>query len=161
MIKSMCNETRSARFYFLVIQILNRCPLLSFFLFFFLSLLSSEHLNKLYQQRQAELNKMLAKMQQESIKRLRKLSRARREVEGNLERRNIVKDYADPSSTTFAPLSRQGGSVHDRKADHYRVQSRHVDTFEGLAELESTLPVAVTTPTLQLKAARSTVRKTE
>lgn len=81
--------------------------------------------------------------------RLRKLSRARREVEGTLERRNIVRDYADPTSTTFAPKAVRGGNVHDRHAERYRVDSRHLTTFDGLSELEASLPPSVTTPTLR------------
>ena len=112
----------------------------------------------MYQQRHAELNRLLARTQREGVKRLRKLSRERREVEGSVQRRNIVREYADPASATFAPVARKGGSTRDRHGDRYRVDSRHLSTFEGLSELEASLPPAVTTPTVRQTQRRTMVR---
>lgn len=111
--------------------------------------LCSEQLNRVYQQRHAELNRLLARTQREGVKRLRKLSRERRDVEGNIQRRNIVREYADPASATFAPVARHGGNTRERQGDRYRVESRHINTFEGLSELEASLPPTVTIPTVR------------
>ena len=61
---------------------------------------------------------------------LRKLTAKRRNVEGKLECRDIIRDYTDYSSQTYAPLSRMGLFL-DRPSQSHVVRSRYHDTYEG------------------------------
>jgi len=49
----------------------------------------------------------------------------------------------------FAPVARHGGNMRERQGDRYRVESRHINTFEGLSELEASLPPTVAIPTVR------------
>uniref|UniRef100_A0A8K9VEC3 Cilia- and flagella-associated protein 91 n=1 Tax=Oncorhynchus mykiss TaxID=8022 RepID=A0A8K9VEC3_ONCMY len=79
---------------------------------------------------------------------MRKLTAKRKNVEGKLKRRDIIKDYSNYSSQTYAPLSRIG-LFPDRHSQRNMVKSRYLDTYEGLLELEAGLPVSVTEPCIK------------
>ncbi|CAL8369073.1 unnamed protein product [Arctogadus glacialis] len=87
---------------------------------------------------------------------LRKLTAKRANVEGRLERRDVVRDHTDHASQAYAPLTR-GGSVPDRV--HSRsvggVSSRFLDTYQGLLELEASLPASVLEPRIQAPGPRA------
>ncbi len=61
---------------------------------------------------------------------IRKLTERRRRVEGRLERRDVTREYGDPGSAAFAPLTRIG-VFPDRNADNFVVKSRYLSTYEG------------------------------
>ena len=63
-----------------------------------------------------------------------------------MTRRDIIADYADPSSEVFAPVDREGGFSIDNLPADLRVRSRYLSTYQGLLELEASLPVALTQP---------------
>lgn len=86
---------------------------------------------------------------------IRKLTRKRDIVEGKLERRDFLKDYSDPASQTYAPMSRIGVFL-DRGSEHFVVKSRYLSTYQGLLELEASLPDYVMKPRIQAPKARST-----
>lgn len=65
---------------------------------------------------------------------MRKLTAKRKNVEGKLKRRDIIKDYSNYSSQTYAPLSRIG-LFPDRHSQRNMVKSRYLDTYEGLSVL--------------------------
>ena len=85
---------------------------------------------------------------------IRKLTRKRQNVEGKLERRDVLKDYSDPSSQAYAPLSRVGVFL-DRGSEQYKVKSRHLTTYQGLLELEASLPDYVLRPRIQAPKPKS------
>ena len=85
---------------------------------------------------------------------VRKLNEKRRTVEGKLERRDIVRDYSKFDSQTYAPMSRVGVFV-DRGSEQYNVKSFHLNTYQGLLELEASLPDFVTQPRIQAPKPKS------
>uniref|UniRef100_A0A3P8ZHK7 Cilia- and flagella-associated protein 91 n=1 Tax=Esox lucius TaxID=8010 RepID=A0A3P8ZHK7_ESOLU len=101
-----------------------------------------------YSQQQKDKENKLKKIRNNYIISMRKLTAKRRNVEGKLERRDIINEYSDYSSQTYAPLSRVG-RFPDRHSQCNVVQSRYLDTYEGLLELEAGLPVWVTEPRIK------------
>ena len=76
---------------------------------------------------------------------IRKLTAKRRCVEGNLERRDVIHDYSDYGSQTYAPMTRIGVFL-DRGSEQYVVKSHYINTYHGLLELENSLPDFVMNP---------------
>lgn len=81
----------------------------------------------------------LAKIQRKRIKVLRKMYKARKNVEIKGKKRDIIEDYANFGSTVYAPITRDGLSL-DKKANKYEVQPEALSTYQGLHELSRTLP---------------------
>lgn len=106
---------------------------------------TNRRLDRLWSRRQKEKEEKFKRIRYEHIKIIRKLLKKRKAVEGRLERRDIVRDYADPSSQAFAPLTRVGVFL-DRGSEQYVVRNRYLTTYDGLCELESTLPAFVMQP---------------
>ncbi|KAK0130923.1 Cilia- and flagella-associated protein 91 [Merluccius polli] len=81
----------------------------------------------------------------------------RRNVEGRFERRDIVRDHTDHSSETYAPLTRSG-SVPDRNHSQTAdvVKSCFINTYEGLLELEASLPASVLEPRIKVAKPKAT-----
>ncbi|KAJ3591868.1 hypothetical protein NHX12_006999, partial [Muraenolepis orangiensis] len=105
----------------------------------------------------------LSKIRWDYDRSLRKLTANRRSVEGRSERRDVVRDHTDHSSQTYAPLAR-GGSVPERSLTTGAVKSRFLDTYEGLLELEASLPAFVLEPKIKApkpKATKRFVRRSE
>ena len=75
-------------------------------------------------------------------------------MEGKLERRDIVNDYAQHGSQTYAPMSRIGVFL-DRGSEQFNVNSYHLSTYQGLLELEASLPDFVTQPRIQAPKPKS------
>ena len=82
------------------------------------------------------------------ISAIRKLTEKRRKVEGKLERRDVINDYSSFNSQTYAPLTRVGVFL-DRGSEQFVVKSRHLNTYQGLLELEASLPQFVTQPRIK------------
>lgn len=110
-----------------------------------------EKLERAYQQRQAELDKQRAKAERQGVMHLRKLTRSRKNVEHKLERRNIVREFADTGSQTFAPAARAGAVSHRAGA----VRPRQLASYDGIADLEANLPRAVTTARIRTGSGRT------
>ncbi|XP_056146039.1 cilia- and flagella-associated protein 91 [Lampris incognitus] len=110
-----------------------------------------ERLDQTYSRYQKDKDTKLHKIRKDHILSLRKLTAKRRNLEGKLERRDIVKDYTDYSSQTYAPLARSG--VIPRQNSQSAVKSRYLDTYEGLLKLEAELPASVVD--LQVKAPKA------
>ena len=85
---------------------------------------------------------------------MRKLKEKRRTVEGKLERREVVSEYTDFDSQVYAPKSRVGVFL-DRGSEQYNVRSYHLSTYQGLLELEASLPDFVLQPRIQAPKPRS------
>ena len=82
----------------------------------------------------------LAKIQRKRIKVLRKMYKARKGVEINAQRRDIIEEYANFGSTVYAPITRDGLSL-DKKANKYEVQPEALSSYQGLKELHDVLAV--------------------
>uniref|UniRef100_A0A667XE55 Cilia- and flagella-associated protein 91 n=1 Tax=Myripristis murdjan TaxID=586833 RepID=A0A667XE55_9TELE len=103
-----------------------------------------ERLNQKYSKLQRAKEAKLQKIHKDYIP-LRKLTAKSRNVEGKLERRDIIKEYTDYSSQTYAPLTRRG-VFPDSNTRRNVVKSRFLDTYEGLLELEAGLPASLMEP---------------
>jgi len=116
--------------------------------------LNTKRLDRLWSNKQQEKENKFKRIQTEHIKTVRKLNEKRRTVEGKLERREIVKDYSSYESQTYAPMSRVGVFL-DRGSEQYNVRSYHLNTYQGLLELEASLPDFVTQPRIQAPKPKS------
>ena len=84
----------------------------------------------------------LAKIQRKRIKVLRKMYKARKNVEIKGKKRDIIEDYANFGSTVYAPITRDGLSL-DKKANKYEVQPEALSSYLGIEELSRSLPSKV------------------
>lgn len=84
----------------------------------------------------------LAKIQRKRIKVLRKMYKARKNVEIKDLKRDIIEEYANFGSSVYAPITREGLSL-DKKANKYEVQPEALSTYQGLQELSRTLPNSI------------------
>jgi len=69
---------------------------------------------------------------------LRKMYKARKNVELKNEKRDIIEEYANFGSTVYAPITRHGLSL-DKKANKYEVQPEALSSYQGLRELHTLL----------------------
>jgi hypothetical protein len=65
-------------------------------------------------------DRAIAKIQRKRIKVLRKMYKARKNVEIKGKKRDIIEEYANFGSTVYAPITRDGLSL-DKKANKYEV----------------------------------------
>uniref|UniRef100_A0A8C2BFX2 Cilia- and flagella-associated protein 91 n=1 Tax=Cyprinus carpio TaxID=7962 RepID=A0A8C2BFX2_CYPCA len=107
-------------------------------------------------QHQQEKEAQIKKIRNDYIISMRKLLAKRRNVEGKLKRRDIIKDYSDYGFQTYAPRSRIG-QIPDRNSNRNVVKSHFLSTYEGLLELEAGLSPSVMEP--QIKVPRPKVTK--
>ncbi|XP_069723354.1 cilia- and flagella-associated protein 91 [Phaenicophaeus curvirostris] len=105
--------------------------------------LDTKRLDDHWQNHQKTKEEKFKKIQHDCALMLRKLIARRKNVMGKLERRDIIKEYADHSSQTYAPLSRIG-FFPDNHSERYVVKNFYLNTFAGLCELEASLPDSVT-----------------
>ncbi|KAM3842274.1 cilia- and flagella-associated protein 91-like [Diretmus argenteus] len=113
-----------------------------------------QRLDQKYSKHQRDKEAKLCKIHSDHNRALRKLTAQSRNVEGKLQRRDIVKNYTDYSSQTYAPLTRSGVSP-DRNTQDNVAKSRYLDPYEGLLELEAGLPASVFEP--RVKASKHKV----
>ncbi|XP_037014720.2 cilia- and flagella-associated protein 91 isoform X2 [Artibeus jamaicensis] len=107
-----------------------------------------KRLNAQWSKLQEAKEAKLAKIQRTHVSAIRKLVGKRKNVEGKLERRNIIEDYSDYASQVYGPLSRLG-RFPDNNSEDFVVKNHYLDTYEGLVELESCLPEFVTQPRIR------------
>ncbi|XP_040195144.1 cilia- and flagella-associated protein 91 [Rana temporaria] len=106
---------------------------------------------------QTEKEERIKQIQKEHIKAIRKLTKKMENVEGKLEKRDVLQDYSNYASQTYAPLSRTGYSL-DRLSAQYSVKSPFLDSYQGLLDLEANLPDFVTQPRVRSPKHRTTTR---
>ncbi|NXS09898.1 CFA91 protein, partial [Neodrepanis coruscans] len=106
------------------------------------SKLDAQRLYDHWQNLQKAKEEKIRKIQRNCALMLRKLIAKRKNVMGKLERRDIIKEYAEFSSQTYAPLSRMG-FFPDNNSDCYAVKHFYLNSFTGLCELEASLPDSV------------------
>ncbi|NWS70903.1 CFA91 protein, partial [Crotophaga sulcirostris] len=105
--------------------------------------LDTMRLNDHWQNHQKAKEEKIKKIQRGCALMLRKLIAKRKNVMGKLKRRDIIKDYTDFASQTYAPLKRIG-VFPDNHSECYVVKNFYLNTFAGLCELEASLPDSVT-----------------
>ncbi|XP_048360403.1 cilia- and flagella-associated protein 91 [Sphaerodactylus townsendi] len=105
-----------------------------------------------------EKEEKVRKIRHEHIKAIRKIIAKGKNVEGKLEKRDMIKEYTDYESQTYAPLSRIG-YFPDNHADRFVVRNPYLNTYDGLLELEASLPNSITQPRMEAPKPRSTTTK--
>uniref|UniRef100_A0A8C3PM19 Cilia- and flagella-associated protein 91 n=1 Tax=Calidris pygmaea TaxID=425635 RepID=A0A8C3PM19_9CHAR len=121
--------------------------------------LDAKRLNDHWQNHQKAKEEKIKKIQHDCALMLRKLIAKRKNVMGKLERRDIIKEYTDFASQTYAPLSRIG-YFPDNHSERYVVKSFYLETFAGLCELEASLPESVTQVEIKAPTPKYTTTKT-
>ncbi|XP_047421516.1 cilia- and flagella-associated protein 91 [Sciurus carolinensis] len=110
--------------------------------------LDMKHLNAKWCKLQEAKEAKLAQIQHTHISKIRKIKAKGKNIEGKLQRRDIIKDYSDYASTVYGPLSRLG-RFPDNNSEDFVVKNYYLNTYEGLVELESSLPDFVTQPRIR------------
>ncbi|CAF0858310.1 unnamed protein product, partial [Didymodactylos carnosus] len=100
---------------------------------------SINRINKQWSQKQIEREDYVKKNRLYYLRAIRSLLHKRQHVETRYEKSDIIKDYIRYESESYAPLTRHG-YFPDKLTDKYIIKSRYLDTYQGLLELESTLP---------------------
>ncbi|PVD27057.1 hypothetical protein C0Q70_12207 [Pomacea canaliculata] len=114
--------------------------------------LNIKRLDKTWMKRQRKKEARIKIIRHEHIRSIRRLTKVRQAILNKYKPRDIVKDYSDPGSQAYAPLTRLG-VFFDRGSEQYVVKNRYLSTFQGLQELEASLPEFVTQP--RIKAPKS------
>lgn len=83
--------------------------------------------------------KGIAKIQRKRIKVLRKMFKARKNLDQKGARRDIIQEYSNFGSVVYAPITRDGLSL-DKIASKYEVQPDALSTYQGVTELYESLP---------------------
>uniref|UniRef100_A0A8C2QGN4 Cilia- and flagella-associated protein 91 n=2 Tax=Cricetulus griseus TaxID=10029 RepID=A0A8C2QGN4_CRIGR len=107
--------------------------------------LDTRHLNDQWCRLQEAKEAKMVQIQHTHVSNIRKLMRRGKNVEGKLQRRDIIKEYADFASQVYGPLSRLG-RFPDNNSEDFVVRNHYLNTYEGLVELEACLPDFVTQP---------------
>ncbi|XP_012585256.1 PREDICTED: protein MAATS1 [Condylura cristata] len=118
-----------------------------------------KRLNAQWSKLQEAKEAKVAKIQRKHVLAIRKLVAKGKDIEGKLERRNIIKDYTDYASQVYGPLSRIG-RFPDNNSEEFVVKNHYLNTYEGLVELESHLPDFVTQPRIKPPKPKDTTTKT-
>ncbi|XP_063812931.1 cilia- and flagella-associated protein 91 [Pseudophryne corroboree] len=119
--------------------------------------LDTRRLDSKWSKLQTEKEERVTQMRREHIKAIRKLIKKMGNVEGKLEKRDVIQDYTDYTSQTYAPLTRIG-YFPDRPSQQYAVKSPYLDSYQGLLDLEANLPDFVTQPRIQAPKLRTTTK---
>ncbi|XP_075053579.1 cilia- and flagella-associated protein 91 isoform X2 [Mixophyes fleayi] len=119
--------------------------------------LDTKRLDCKWSKLQAEKDERVKQLRKEHIKVIRKLIKKMGNVEGKLERRDVIQDYTDHASQTYAPLTRIG-YFPDRLSQRYAVKSPFLNSYQGLLDLEANLPDFVTQPRIQTPKLRKTTK---
>ncbi|KAM5154322.1 cilia- and flagella-associated protein 91 [Callospermophilus lateralis] len=110
--------------------------------------LDMKHLNAQWSKLQEAKEAKLAQIHRTHRSTIRKLEGKGKNIEGKLKKRDIIKDYSDYASQVYGPLSRLG-RFPDNNSEDFVVKNYYLNTYEGLIELESSLPDFVTQPRIR------------
>ncbi|KFV74598.1 Protein MAATS1, partial [Struthio camelus australis] len=121
--------------------------------------LDVKRLDAHWQNHQKAKEEKVKKIQHDCALMVRKLIAKRKNVGVKLERRDIIKDYTDFASQTYAPLSRIG-YFPDNHSERYMVKNYYLNTFAGLCQLEASLPDSVTQVQIEAPKPKCTTTKT-
>ncbi|XP_040278741.1 cilia- and flagella-associated protein 91 isoform X2 [Bufo bufo] len=106
---------------------------------------------------QRDKEELAERIRKEHVRAIRKLSQQMGNIEKTLERRDVIGDYTDYSSQTYAPLSRIG-YFPDKLSQQFMVKSPFLNSYQGLLDLEENLPDFVTQPRIRAPKPRSTTK---
>uniref|UniRef100_A0A8C9UDP0 Cilia- and flagella-associated protein 91 n=1 Tax=Serinus canaria TaxID=9135 RepID=A0A8C9UDP0_SERCA len=104
--------------------------------------LNAMRLDNHWQNHQKAKEEKMRKIHHDCALMLRKVIAKRKNWMGKLERRDIIREYNDFASQTYAPLSRIG-FFPDNNSDYYAVKNYYLNTFAGLCELEKSAPPSI------------------
>ncbi|XP_074783836.1 cilia- and flagella-associated protein 91 [Athene noctua] len=121
--------------------------------------LDAKRLDDHWRNHQKVKEEKIKKIKHDCALMLRKLIAKGNNVMGKLERRDIIKEYMDFASQTYAPLSRIG-YFPDNRSERYVVKNLCLNTFAGLCELEASLPDSVTQVKIEAPKPKYTTTKT-
>ncbi|XP_074070688.1 cilia- and flagella-associated protein 91 [Macrotis lagotis] len=107
-----------------------------------------KRLNAQWFKLQEEKEEKLSKIRHAHVSAIRKMTTKGKNIEGKFERRNIIAEYNDYASQVYGPLSRLG-RFPDNNSERFVVKNPFLDTYEGLLELEASLPDFVTQPRIK------------
>ncbi|XP_068877186.1 cilia- and flagella-associated protein 91 isoform X3 [Aphelocoma coerulescens] len=116
-------------------------------------------LHNQWQNHQKAKEEKIRKIQCDCALMLRKLIAKSKNLMGKLERRDIIKEYNDFSSQTYAPLSRIG-FFPDNNSDYCVVKNFYLNTFAGLCELDKSVPDSVSQLKIKAPKPKCTITKT-
>eukprot|EP00163_Fabomonas_tropica_P001068 TRINITY_DN10809_c0_g1_i1.p1 TRINITY_DN10809_c0_g1~~TRINITY_DN10809_c0_g1_i1.p1 ORF type:complete len:645 (-),score=204.67 TRINITY_DN10809_c0_g1_i1:209-2143(-) len=103
--------------------------------------LEDQRIEYIRQKKMEGKEKVLNTIQQKRVKDIRRLAEQRKHVERKKEKRDVISEFANSGSQVYAPLKRLG-TKKDTKAKKVDDNWMPLDleNFEGLNELEATLP---------------------
>lgn len=112
--------------------------------------INEKRLDKLWTAKQKEKEKRAMRNRRDHITMLRKILKARASFGENREEEQtkdmkFIKGYGEFGSEKHAPLCRVGVFL-DRGSEQYVVKSKYLDSYEGLLDLENSLPNYVLNP---------------
>lgn len=110
--------------------------------------LNMRHLNDQWYKLQEAKEAKVAQIRHKHVSDIRKLMGKGKNIEGKLQRRDIISDYSNFASQVYGPLSRLG-RFPDNNSEDFVVRNHYLNTYEGLVELESSLPDFVTQPRIK------------
>ncbi|CAH8861774.1 unnamed protein product [Trichobilharzia szidati] len=110
----------------------------------------AKRLDRTWQERCAKKEAKCRAIQYRYIAELRKLLKRRIASKEFKFKRDVISDYATPSSQVFAPLTRLG-VFPDRSSESYVVKNAYLTSYEGLLALEASLPRFVFEPRIKIK----------
>jgi hypothetical protein len=102
--------------------------------------------------------KSIAKIQRKRIKVLRKMFKARKNLDNKGNKRDIIQEYSNFGSIVYAPITRDGLSL-DKIASKYEVQPDALSTYQGVTELSETLPARLVRTKCDVSKIKFTFKK--
>ncbi|NXO90745.1 CFA91 protein, partial [Certhia brachydactyla] len=112
-----------------------------------------------WQNHQKAKEEKIRKIQHDCALMLRKVIAKRKNWMGKLERRDIIKEYKDFSSQTYAPLSRIG-FFPDNISGYCAVKNFYLNTFAGLCELEKSVQHSLSQLKIKAPKPKCTITET-
>eukprot|EP00802_Teleaulax_amphioxeia_P010321 Tamp_10347.p1 GENE.Tamp_10347~~Tamp_10347.p1 ORF type:complete len:648 (+),score=223.68 Tamp_10347:95-2038(+) len=106
---------------------------------------NEQRMEELKERQAAAVESHAAKVHHQRIRQLRKIAKSRQLVGRAREalKRDIISDYANFGSKTYAPIKREG--LHaDRDAEKFEANILQTMTYRDLVELEDSLPRSLT-----------------
>ncbi|XP_068127073.1 cilia- and flagella-associated protein 91 isoform X1 [Hyperolius riggenbachi] len=119
--------------------------------------LDGKRLDTKWSKLQREKEERVQQIRKEHITVIRKLTQKMGNIEGKLERRDVIEDYSSYGSQAYAPLTRVG-NFPDRLSEQYLVKSPFLNSYQGLLDLEANLPDFVTQPRIRAPKPSRTTR---
>ncbi|CAI2361398.1 unnamed protein product [Moneuplotes crassus] len=102
--------------------------------------------------------KAIAKIQRKRIKVLRKMFKARKNLDNKGSKRDIIQEYSNFGSIVYAPITRDGLSL-DKIASKYEVQPDALSTYQGVTELSESLPAKLMKSKVDIEAIKGVFKK--